>query len=299
MIPLRPSAEGKFPAWLRRPLSFHGQWSHAKETVKGLALHTVCEEAKCPNLGECWAHGNVSFMILGDRCTRRCAFCAVETAKPVPPDWEEPLRLAEAVDRLGIQYVVITSVARDDLQDEGAGLFAASIRAIRARTPGVKIEVLTPDFHARKELIGLVVAEAPDVYNHNVETVPRLTRAVRPQAQYIRSLQVLKTVKELSPGCRTKSGLMVGLGERKEEVRRTIGDLRSVGCDFLTIGQYLQPTPAHRPVGEFVILEQFEEYKEWAYEAGFSFVASGPYVRSSYNAYEAFAAGRTPHMTGK
>ena len=277
-----------FPAWLHRPLSVHGQWDRAKHLVKELELHTVCEEARCPNLGECWSHGNVSFMILGDRCTRRCDFCAVETARPGAVDGREPERLAEAVFRLGLQYAVVTSVARDDLADEGAGHFAACIRAIRARVPGVQIEVLTPDFHARPGLIRQVVEAAPEVFNHNLETVERLQREVRPQAAYERSLRTLRLAHETGgPAMKTKSGLMVGLGERPEEVRQAMADLREAGCGILTIGQYLQPTLHHRKVAEFVPPERFAEYRRWGEEMGFGFVGSAPYVRSSYNAFEA------------
>ncbi len=283
-----PRAGSSFPVWLRRPLSVHGQWDRAKQLVKELELHTVCEEARCPNLGECWSHGNVSFMILGDRCTRRCDFCAVETARPGAVDAQEPERLAEAVLRLGLQYAVVTSVARDDLADEGAAHFAACIRAIRARVPGVQIEVLTPDFHARPELIRTVAEAEPEVFNHNLETVERLQGQVRPQAAYGRSLRVLRLARETGrPGMKTKSGLMVGLGERPEEVRQTMADLRETGCSILTIGQYLRPTLTHREVAEFVPPEWFAEYRRWGEEMGFGFVGSAPYVRSSYNAFEA------------
>ncbi|MBI3312288.1 MAG: lipoyl synthase [Candidatus Omnitrophica bacterium] len=279
---------GRFPVWLRRPLAVHGQWDQAKSVVRELGLHTVCQEARCPNLGECWSHGNVSFMILGDRCTRRCSFCAVETARPGAVDEEEPGRLAEAVAQLGLQYVVVTSVARDDLKDEGAGLFAESVRAIQRRCPETQVEVLVPDFHARPEWIERVTESGPAVYSHNVETIERLSRAVRPQADYRRSLEVLRLAKRLGPaGMKTKSGLMVGLGEKPKEVRVALSDLRQAGCGIVTIGQYLQPTLEHRPVGEFVSLERFELYHAWGMEMGFSFVASAPYVRSSYNAFEA------------
>jgi len=227
-------------------------------------------------------------MILGDRCTRRCSFCAVTTARPSGVDAEEPDRLAEAVGRLGLAYVVITSVARDDLKDEGAGHFAACVRAVRDRAPGVQVEVLTPDFHARPELIQTVAEAGPEVFNHNVETVRRLSPEIRPQARYDRSLEVLRLAGEAGgPRMKRKSGLMVGLGERPEEVRETLEDLHRVGCGIVTIGQYLQPTPDHRPVFEFVPPERFRLYGEWGRELGFSFVASAPYVRSSYNAYEA------------
>lgn len=277
-----------FPAWLHRSVSVHGQWEQAKAVVRELELHTVCQEARCPNLGECWSHGNVSFMILGDRCTRRCGFCAVETARPGAVDEEEPGRLAEAVARLGLKYAVITSVARDDLPDEGAGQFAQVVRAVQKRCPDVQVEVLTPDFHARPELIRQVTDSRPAVYNHNLETVERLQRSVRPQAGYARSLEVLRLAQASGPaGLKTKSGLMVGLGERSEELRQAMTDLREAGCEILTIGQYLRPTPAHAPVREFVSPERFQEYRVWGLEMGFSFVASAPYVRSSYNAFEA------------
>ncbi len=288
---------GTFPKWLRRSLSVHGQWTQAKVLVKELGLHTVCEEARCPNLGECWSHGNVSFMILGDKCTRRCSFCSVATAKPSPVDVLEPQRLAEAINRLGLQYAVVTSVARDDLADEGSGIFADCVREIKKRTPLVKVEVLVPDFHGRRELIKTVVDSGPDVYNHNVETVFRFSREIRPQADYGRSLDVLRVARELGgPDMKTKSGLMVGLGEKPQEIRQAMVDLRSADCDILTIGQYLQPTSAHRKITEFVTLEQFEEYRSWGKELGFSFVASGPYIRSSYNAYEAFSGQEGIHL---
>ena len=227
-------------------------------------------------------------MILGSACTRRCSFCAVTTARPGEVDGQEPQRLAEAVARLGLRYVVVTSVARDDLPDEGSSLFAASIQSIRSRCPGVQVEVLTPDFHARQHLIQNVVEALPDVYNHNIETVERLSRAIRPQASYRRSLEVLRLAKGMGGSrMKTKSGLMVGLGEGPEEVRAVLEDLRSVGCDVLTVGQYLQPTPDQEPVVEFVPPERFSLYRRWGKELGFSFVASAPYVRSSYNAYEA------------
>ncbi len=284
-----PAGSRRFPQWLHRPVALHGQWDQARRLVRELGLHTVCEEARCPNLGECWSHGNVSFMILGDRCTRRCSFCAVETAKPQGVDREEPGRLAEAVRRLGLRYVVVTSVARDDLPDEGASHFAACVRAVKERNIAAQVEVLVPDFHARPDLIRAVADSGPNVYNHNVETVRRLSRSVRPQAGYDRSLQVLRLARRVGrPGMKSKSGLMVGLGESPSEVREAMEDLRKAGCEILTVGQYLRPTAAHRPVAEFVPPEQFEQYRRWGEELGFSFVASGPYVRSSYNAFEVF-----------
>lgn len=281
------------PPWLRRPIALRGGFYQAQELVEALGLHTVCVEARCPNWGECWSHGNVSFMIGGDRCTRRCSFCAVTTARPLAVDLDEPRRLAEAVARLKLKYVVVTSVARDDLADEGSGLFAASIRAIRARVREVQVEVLTPDFHARRTLIQEVVEAWPEVYNHNLETVDRLSKGVRPQADYRRSLEVLQIARDACRGgLKTKSGLMVGLGEHPEEVRQAMNDLRGVGCDILTIGQYLRPTPQHPSVVEFVHPDQFSVYRRWAQDLGFSFVASAPYVRSSYNAYEALKLKR-------
>ena len=277
-----------FPIWLRRDLHLQGEWNHARQVVQDLQLHTVCQEARCPNLGECWSHGNVSFMILGDSCTRRCHFCSVTTARPGQVDWEEPERLASAIAQLGLKYVVITSVARDDLQDEGSLLFAASVQAIRRKNPSVQVEVLTPDFHAREELIQNVVESGPDVYSHNIETVPRMSQSVRPQAEYQRSLRVLSIVKKLAKDqIKTKSGLMVGMGETAEEVYQSLVALREVKCDIVTIGQYLRPSFEQREVAEFISPEQFERYRCWGEELGFHFVASGPYVRSSYNAYEA------------
>jgi lipoic acid synthetase len=282
------TASSHFPLWLRRPLVGHGRFAYAKALVEELKLHTVCQESRCPNLGECWSHGNVSFLILGDRCTRRCSFCAVVTGRPGPVDTEEPHRLAEAVERLGLRYVVITSVARDDLDDEGAGLFVACIRTLKERCPSIRVEVLVPDFHAREDLIRMVVDAKPDVYAHNVETVERLSKAVRPQADYHRSLRVLSLARRMGPlAMKVKSGLMVGLGEHPEEVRQCMREMRSSGCEILTIGQYLQPTQNHAPVACFVPPEWFERYRLWGLEMGFSYVQSGPWVRSSYHAFEA------------
>lgn len=249
---------------------------------------TVCQEARCPNLTECWSHRTATFMILGNRCTRHCRFCAVTTARPEPPATDEPDRLAEAVARLGLRHVVVTAVARDDLEDEGAGQFAACIRAIRGRVPEASIEVLPADLHARPECIALICDARPDVFNHNLETVQRLTPIVRPQAKYHRSLAVLRQVRERCPEMTTKSGLMVGLGESQDELRQTLADLRTVGCDLVTIGQYLQPTPKHAPIARFYEPAEFDELARVAEALGFSGVASGPFVRSSYNAAEVF-----------
>lgn len=288
MIAETSRTETRFPAWLRRPLGVTAQWQATKDTLAALKVSTICAEARCPNLGECWSHGNVSLMILGEACTRRCGFCAVTTAKPSAPEADEPARVAAAIARLGLQYVVITAPARDDLPDEGAGQFAAVIRAIKLATPTVGVEVLTPDFHARPELLELVLDAGPDVFGHNVETVRRLSPAVRPQASYERSLAVLRDARRMAGRqTQTKSGFMVGLGETPDEVRTLMGDLREAGCELLTIGQYLQPTRDQRPVADFITPERFADYRQWGVTMGFRHVASGPYVRSSYNAYEA------------
>lgn len=258
---------------------------------------TVCEEAHCPNLTECWSHRTATFMILGERCTRRCGFCAVHTARPEPPAADEPQRLADAVSELQLKHVVITAVARDDLPDEGAGHFAACVRAVRRRLPEATIEVLPADFHARRECIATLCDANPDVYNHNIETVERLTPIVRPQARYHRSLEVLRLVKAMRPDLPTKSGLMIGLGETLEEIHRTLAELRGIGCDVVTIGQYLAPSSAHAPVVRYYPPEEFEQLSNVARDLGFAGVASGPFVRSSYNAgdvYERYRQGRHP-----
>lgn len=257
--------------------------------LNGLKLATVCVEARCPNLTECWTRGTATFMVLGDRCTRRCGFCAVSTARPEPPEADEPRRLAEAAASLRLRHVVITSVARDDLADEGAGHFAACIRAVRERLPESTIEVLTPDFHARPELIGTVVRAAPEVFNHNLETVASQQKRVRPAARYQRSLDVLRIARSLNPRVRTKSGIMLGLGERDDEVRQALRDLRSHGCEMLTIGQYLCPGAGHVPVERYVTPEEFDAWGREAEGLGFAAVASGPFVRSSYFAETLFA----------
>lgn len=288
----------QFPPWLHRPLSVTGQWQTTRAALASLRLKTICESARCPNLGECWSHGNVSFMILGETCTRRCGFCAVTTGRPREVDIKEPARLAEAIVRLGLRHVVVTAPARDDLPDEGAGHFAETVRAIKARTPAVGVEVLTPDFHAREPWIARVLEAGPDVYSHNLETVRRLSPAIRPQARYERSLEVLAQARRLGGGrAKLKSGFMVGFGERPEEVRALMGDLRDVGCELLTIGQYLRPTIGHRAVVEFVPRERFAEYRAWGLAMGFDHVASGPYVRSSYHADEALRVTRSSETT--
>ncbi len=257
------------------------------------ALNTVCEEARCPNLGECFARGTATFMLLGDRCTRRCGYCSIDTARPAAPDAGEPQRVAEAAVSLGLRYVVLTSVARDDLSDGGAGQFAATLRAIRARLPEAGVEVLTPDFEGRTESLQSVLDAAPDVFNHNIETVPRLFHAVRPQGDYERSLSLLERAKRLREGQVTKSGLMIGLGEADEEIESVLADLRSVRVDIVTLGQYLRPTRGHVPVARYLTPEGFEKLGRLAREMGFPTVYSGVFVRSSFNAHEVFERPRS------
>jgi lipoic acid synthetase len=249
-----------------------------------LDLNTVCRSAKCPNRGECYASGTATFMVLGDACTRNCRFCAVDTKRPLPPDPGEPERLAEAAERMGLRHVVVTMVTRDDLTDGGAGHVVATIEALRRRLPRVRVEVLVSDFGGDEAAIDAVALARPDVFNHNVETVPRLYPEVRPQADYARSLAVLARIREVAPGVPTKSGLMVGLGERPEEVEAVLADLRAADVDIVTIGQYLRPSAKHLPVTEFVTPEVFERYAATARSLGFAGVASAPFVRSSYHA---------------
>jgi len=260
-----------------------------KKTLRRKGLHTVCEEARCPNMGECFSRPTATFMILGSRCTRNCGFCSVLSGAPGPPDPEEPRKLAAAAGEMGLKYVVITSVTRDDLPDSGAGQFAACIRAVKREIPGAKVEVLTPDFKGDMDALKTVLEAGPDVFNHNVETVPALYPVVRPQADYARSLFILESAGRLAPGMPVKSGFMLGLGESMDEVYSLMEDLRSSGCGMLTIGQYLQPTKANLPVREYVRPEIFEGLKAAALAMGFKSVASGPLVRSSMNAEEHYA----------
>ncbi len=279
------SARPRLPAWLRLPLPTASAFRDTRGLLGELQLHTVCESAKCPNHWECWSRGTATFMIGGDRCTRACGFCAVDTAKPLPLDPAEPARVAEAARRMGLRHVVITAVARDDLPDGGAEHFRRTIEAVRAVLPAATLEVLTPDFNAREASLDCVLAARPQVFNHNLETVRRLTPTVRSRATYERSLQVLTMAKAKGGArLRTKSGLMLGLGEREEEVLSALEDLRAAGCDLLTLGQYLQPTRGHLPVVEFVPPAQFEKLAHAARALGFQHVASGPLVRSSYHA---------------
>jgi lipoic acid synthetase len=263
--------------------------------MRSKRLHTVCEEARCPNIGECWGHGTATFMILGDVCTRSCRFCAVRTGRPLSIDWDEPNRVAEAVRAMGLSHVVITSVNRDELPDGGATLFAMTIRRIRERVPGCTVEVLTPDFKGSIEALRIVIEARPDIFNHNVETVPRLFKKVQPQDRYEWAMATLSNAKKLWPECVTKSGIMVGLGETWEEIIDVMKDLRAVGVDILTIGQYLQPSRNHLPVERFYRPEEFEALKRIGYELGFRWVESGPLVRSSYRAEaQARALSRVP-----
>lgn len=267
-------------------------FARTKEIIAESGIATVCSEARCPNLTECWTKKHATFMILGDRCTRRCHYCAVTTARPEPPAADEPDRLAEAVSKLDFNHVVITAVARDDLADEGAGHFARCVESIRRRCPNTTTEVLPADFHARTECIQTLCDARPELYNHNIETVERITPSIRPQGDYRRSLDVLRIVKHIAPHIVTKSGLMVGLGETRDEVRATLADLRGVNCDVLTIGQYLQPSDKHAPVERFYPPSEFDELADEAKGLGFVSVASGPFVRSSYNAAAVFAETR-------
>lgn len=275
------------PEWLRIRVRNNGEISQVEDILQRLSLHTVCEEANCPNRMECFSRKTATFMILGRVCTRNCRFCNVEGGVPGPVDGDEPEHVADAVKELGLLHSVITSVTRDDLPDGGAGHFARTIRAIRDKCPGTVVEVLIPDFKGDNKALETVVEATPDIINHNVETVPRLYNSVRPQACYERSLQVLKSVKSMNDKIYTKSGIMVGLGESREEVIEVFKDLRDAGCDFLTVGQYLSPSEKHYPVREFVHPDMFGEYKRIALDMGFGYVASSPLVRSSYNASEA------------
>lgn len=277
----------RLPEWLRITLPTSDTFARTRGLLDELKLHTVCESAKCPNHWECWSKGTATFMIAGDRCTRACGFCAVATAKPLALEADEPERVAEATRRMRLRHVVITAVARDDLPDGGAEHFCRTIEAVRAANPGIVIEVLTPDFLDRDSSIELVLAANPHIFNHNLETVRRLTPSVRSRATYDRSLSVLGKVKARRCGAiYTKSGLMLGLGETEAELITAMEDLRRAGCDILTLGQYLQPTLRHLPVVEFVSPAKFAEHKKTAEEMGFAHVASGPMVRSSYHAEE-------------
>ncbi|MGO9376079.1 MAG: lipoyl synthase [Syntrophobacteraceae bacterium] len=281
------------PHWLKRRLPTGPDYEQVKSLVKDGGLHTVCQEAKCPNLWECFSCRTATFLILGPRCTRNCRFCAVEHGPLSPPDPGEPARVAEAVHRMGLSYVVITSVTRDDIPDGGAGLFAETIERLRAQIPGVLVEVLIPDFQGDAEALRTVVTARPDVLNHNVETVPRLYPRVRPEAIYRRSLELLRRARDFDPSLAVKSGLMLGLGEFPEEVARTLQDLLDAGCSSLTLGQYLQPSKEHLAVDRYVPPEEFDNWRETALAMGFTRVAAGPFVRSSYHARQMFQPVRS------
>ena len=278
------SKRPRLPEWFRLKLPTASAYFATRNLIDDLNLNTVCESARCPNHWECWSKGTATFMIAGDRCTRACGFCAVDTRKPMALEVDEPDRVAEATRRMKLKHVVITAVARDDLSDGGAAHFNRVIERVREVNPGVLIEVLTPDFQDDDSAIDAVISARPEIFNHNLETVRSLTPKVRSVATYARSLSVLAKVKKRVPGIYTKSGLMLGLGETKEELLETMADLRSAGCDLLTLGQYLQPTKKHLKIEEFIHPDQFAAYKRTAEAMGFSYVASGPLVRSSYHA---------------
>jgi lipoic acid synthetase len=287
LVSIDPKPHSPRPAWLRAPAPVGQNYQHLKNLVQRLNLHTVCESAACPNIGECWNHKTATFMIAGNVCTRRCGFCNVQKGAPLPMDFDEPRRVAEAVAALGLKFAVITSVNRDDRKDGGALLFAMVIQAIRQRTPECGIEVLIPDFQGSHASMDLVLDAAPDVLNHNTETVPRLYRQVRMGARYERSLDILAYVKQRSPQIPTKSGVMLGLGENMDEVHQVMRDLRAANVDILTLGQYLQPSRKHLPVIRHVTPDEFAELKRLGYQMGFGHVESGPLVRSSYHAADA------------
>ena len=278
------------PEWLRVPIRSGGNLGSVKRMLKELHLNTVCEAANCPNRMECFSSRTATFMILGNICTRNCRFCDVPAGKPQAVQADEAERLAAAVARLGLKHVVITSVTRDDLSDGGAGHFAATVQAVRNKTPEVTIELLIPDLQGDRAGLKTVMDSGPDILNHNLETIPRLYPQVRPQADYRQSLEVLRQAKQLNPRVYTKSGLMVGLGESESEIHQVMDDLRSVNCDFLTIGQYLPPSKSHFPVAEYIHPDNFKSYQRSGYKKGFAFVASAPFVRSSYKAEEMIAA---------
>ena len=287
-VPMAPK-----PAWLKVRAPLSPEYRRLVRLMREQKLNTVCEEASCPNIGECWKHGSATFMILGRVCTRSCAFCDVETGRPDPVDHDEPRHLAEAVEAMGLKHVVITSVDRDDLADGGAGHYADTISLLKAHCPEVTIEVLTPDFQRKPDAcLDTVITARPDIFNHNLETAPRLYRSVRPAARYFTSLRLLQRAKELDPSVVTKSGIMVGLGEERDEVLQVLDDMREADVDILTVGQYLRPSVNHHPVVRYWTPEQFDDLKYLAEKKGFGMVASGPLVRSSFHAEDVFKALR-------
>ncbi len=293
-VSVKTSTRTKKPNWLRVRLPTGEKYRDLRKIVDDHKLHTICQSGNCPNMGECWGAGTATFMILGNTCTRSCGFCAVATGRPDPVDWGEPKRVAEAIQLMKVKHAVLTSVDRDELKDGGSILWANTVRAVRNLNPDTTLETLIPDFKGIKENIQRMVEVAPEVISHNVETVERLTRKVRIQAKYRRSLEVIRYLKE--KGMRTKSGVMLGLGEKKEEVVQTMQDLLDNGCDVVTLGQYLQPTPRHLSVEHFVTPAEFAEYKKIGYEIGFDFVESGPLVRSSYHAERHIHSGREEYL---
>jgi lipoic acid synthetase len=277
------SPRPKRPDWLKAKIPSGETYAGLVGLMRKEKLHTVCEEARCPNLGECWNAGTATFMILGDICTRSCGFCAIKTGKPDNGlDWDEPRRVAEAAQKMGLRHAVVTSVNRDEREDGGSPIFAETVRLLHDRIPGIRVEVLIPDFKGNESALDVVLAANPEILNHNIETVPRLYRMARPQANYRQSLEVLDRAKK--KGFTTKTGIMVGIGERTEEVIETMKDIRTVNCDIFTVGQYLQPTQEHLPVHRYVHPDEFKMYKEFGREIGFKHVESGPLVRSSYHA---------------
>jgi lipoic acid synthetase len=288
---LLPSGVEHRPSWLTVKMPVGGRYSELNQIMRGKRLHTVCEEARCPNIGECWSYGTATFMILGDICTRACAFCAVTSGRPTGLDLDEPQRVAEAVAEMGLKHAVITSVDRDDLPDGGAAIFARTIEAIHRTVPGCQVEVLTPDFQGSEASIATVMAAEPEVFNHNIETVARLFPRVRPKSLYARSLTVLRRAGEIGPHAQTKSGLMVGLGETMGEVKQVLDDLRTHEVRLVTIGQYLRPTLKHIRCDRFWHPEEFLELREYGMSLGFAHVESGPLVRSSYHAHQQAAVG--------
>jgi len=280
---------GRLPPWFKVKIQKGGNYRDIRKILDEQGLHTICEEAKCPNVWECWNNRTATFLILGDICTRRCGYCSVTTGRPEELNQEEPQRVAHAVNTLGLRHAVITSVNRDELEDGGASMFAKTIRAIRELSPSCSIEVLIPDFQGNEEALGVVLKESPDILNHNIETVPRLFPTVRPQGKYLRSLELLKRAKQL--GGRTKSGIIAGMGETPSEMTEVMTDLRKAECDILSIGQYLQPTKAHIPVSRYYTPEEFDDWGQEAKNLGFDHVESGPLVRSSYHAEQQTKVG--------
>ncbi|MBA3826558.1 MAG: lipoyl synthase [Ktedonobacterales bacterium] len=284
------------PDWLKVRAPSGENYEELRQLMRSKALHTVCEEARCPNMGECWAHRTATFMILGSVCTRSCGFCAVATGRPMAIDWEEPRHVAEATKQMGLRHVVVTSVNRDEMADGGASAFAATIRWIRRLNPETSIEVLTPDFKGNMDALRVVMEAKPSIFNHNVETIARLYKRVRPQAIYQRSLDVLAKAKEMQPTVPTKSGFMLGLGEERDEIIQLLGDMRAHHIDIVTIGQYLRPSLDHLPIERYVTPEEFREYGKIGKEMGFRHVESGPLVRSSYHAWDQAKAADVPDL---